>query len=158
MSRFGWPAGPHSASMKSCAKPARAGLFTCSTTALPTPTDPFTWATLSTRASRTSWSNPRPWPGTTPPTSPATTAMGCPSRSRSTRNWAIKSSPCRYRRCWRLAAPTRRSMSTCKRSSLSALAASGAGKRSTKPWRALTRPGLWKGSMAFSKRASSTAA
>jgi hypothetical protein len=41
--------------------------------------------------------------------------------------------------CWMPAAPTRRSMSTCKPSSLSASAASAAGRSPTKPCRAPTR-------------------
>ena len=64
----------------------------------------------------------------------------------------------RRRSSSRPAAPTRRSTLTCKPRSLSALAALAAGTSPTRPCPATTRPALWKPFMAFSKRASSTAA
>ena len=158
MNRFGWRAGPRSASMKSCARPAAAVPPTCSTTGPHTPMAPSTWATRSTKGLRTLSSNPKPWPALTLPTSPDTTATACPLKSKWMSSWDAKSWKCRSLTCWKPAAPMPRSTLIYKPRSLSALAVSDAGTSLTKPWPATTRPALWKPFMASLRRASFTAA
>ena len=71
--------------------------FSSCTTARPSPTATCTWAPHSTRSSRTSSSNPRPWPVSARPTCPVGIATACPSSSRSS-NRTAASAPVEVRR------------------------------------------------------------
>ena len=83
------------------------------------------------KCSRTSSSRPRPWPASTPPTSPAGTATASPSRSRSTSSSAAKSSRWTPSPSAAPAASTPRNTSTCSAPSSAASASSAAGTTPT---------------------------
>jgi isoleucyl-tRNA synthetase len=122
------------------------------------PTAPFIWAMRSTRGSRILSSSRRPWPASTRPTSPASTATGCPSRSR----W--KSSLGRKR----LELPVAEVLAACRAYAqkyvdlqTSQFERIGCFGRWEKPYKTMTRDyeatDAWRRSMDSSRRASSIA-
>ena len=79
-------AGRSRTSITRCSRRTRASPASTSTTARPSPTARCTWATPSTRPSRTSSPGPTPCGATTPPISPAGTTTACPSSPPSSRS------------------------------------------------------------------------